>query len=299
MDRPRPMALPVQGALWMVAGGTCFAVMSALIRPAAMLVHPLQVVFIRVVFGALFLLPLLLRSGALIPPRGVRATAIFRAGADAISMALWFIAIPAMPLATAIALNFTMPLFVTVFAVVVLGEVVRVRRWSAIAVGFLGALIILKPFGHAIEPEAVFVLISAAAAGGARIGVRIMLRRIGPNEIVAYHFLLLIPWLLVPALFVWRWPGPEALGIIAALAAVGSLGHWCVAKALTVAEVSELAPFDYMQLVASAIIGYVVFAEMPGLRTWIGAIVIAGAAIYIARRETALRRIAAQGRPGL
>ncbi|MFO0996299.1 MAG: DMT family transporter [Alphaproteobacteria bacterium] len=281
----------------MVAGGTCFAAMSALIRPAATLLHPLEVVFIRVVFGGLFMLPLLLRSGRVIPPKGVRATAMVRAGADAISMALWFVAIPVMPLATAIALNFTMPLFVTIFAVLALGEVVRARRWSAIAVGFLGALIILKPFGHPIEIEALFVLVSAAVAGGARIGVRIMLRQIGPNEIVAYHFLLLIPCLLVPALFVWRWPDAEALVLIAGLAAVGSLGHWCVAKALAVAEVSALAPFDYMQLVASAAIGYVAFGEVPGPSTWIGAVVIAGAAVYIARREAALRREAGESAP--
>lgn len=279
----------------MVSGGTCFAAMSALIRPAAELLHPLEIVFIRVVFGALFMLPLLLRSGAFIPPKPVRGVAVARAGADAVSMALWFVAIPVMPLATAIALNFTMPLFVTIFAVVALGEVVRARRWSAIGVGFLGALIILRPFGHPLEIEALFVLISAASAGAARIGVRVLLRQIGPNEIVAYHFLLLVPLLLVPALFVWRWPSLEALGWIAALAALGSIGHWCVAKALTSCEVSELAPFDYMQLVASSVIGYLVFREVPSLSTWAGAIVIAGAAIYIARREAALRRRAARG----
>lgn len=284
----------IEGALWMILGGSLFAGMSAMIRPATETSHPLVVSFIRAAVGALVLLPILARAGAIIPPKGVRKAVVLRAISDGTAMALWFVIIPVMPLATAIALNFTSPLFSTIFAVLFLGEVVRRRRWTAIAFGFAGAMIILRPGTDALNWASIFVLISAAAAAMSRVGARHLTFHLDAKRIVAYHFLFVTPVLLIPAIPVWIWPDTRTLLLTTALSMLGTLGHFCITKAMHVAEASEMAPFDYVQLITAAGLGYFLFGELPDLWTWAGAAVIAGSTIYIARREAAIRRAAAQ-----
>lgn len=290
----RRLPATVEGAFWMILGGSLFTGMSALIRPASETVSPLVVSFLRAGFGALMLLPFLIRVGAVIPPKGVRKVVLMRAVSDGAAMALWFLIIPIMPLATAIALNFTAPLFSTIFAVLFLGEVVRRRRWTAIAFGFAGALIILRPGTDALSWASILVLISAAAAAMARVGARHLTFHIDSMRIVAYHFLFVAPLLLIPALPVWTWPDLRTILLTAALSIFGTLGHVCITKAMHVAEASEMAPFDYVQLITAAALGYFLFHEIPDIWTWAGAAVIAGSTIYIARREAAIRRAAAE-----
>ena len=281
---------PVEGALWMILAGSCFAAMTGLIRPASETLHPLMVCFLRAVVGAVLMMPLLLRARGLSPSKHLRPVLVGRAVVDAGSMALWFVVIPTLPLATAIALNFTSPLFSVIFAIIFLGEIVRARRWAAIGVGFLGVLIIKQPTPESFDWPALFVLASAALAAMARVGARHLTRTMDAETVVAIHFFLIAPTLLVPALFVWSWPTAEAMAWIFALAICGTLGHFCIAKAVAVAEASEVAPFDYFQLVIAAAIGYFAYAEIPEPKTWLGAAVIAGSATYIARREARLRR---------
>lgn len=284
----------IEGAFWMILGGSLFAGMSAMIRPATETAHPLVVSFIRAAVGALVLLPILARAGAIVPPKGVRKAVVLRAISDGTAMALWFVIIPVMPLATAIALNFTSPLFSTIFAVLFLGEVVRRRRWTAIAFGFAGAMIILRPGTDALNWASIFVLISAAAAALSRVGARHLTFHLDAKRIVAYHFLLVTPVLLIPAIPVWTWPDARTLLLTVCLSMLGTFGHFCITKAMHVAEASEMAPFDYVQLITAAALGYFLFRELPDAWTWAGAIVIAGSTIYIARREAAIRRAAAQ-----
>lgn len=295
MNRPaRHFSTTVEGAFWMILGGSLFAGMSAMIRPASETVHPLVVSFIRAAIGALVLLPFLLRTGQVIPPKGVRKVCVLRAISDGAAMALWFFIIPVMPLATAIALNFTSPLFSTIFAVLFLGEVVRRRRWTAIAFGFAGAMIILRPGTEALNWVSILVLISAAAAAMSRVGARHLTFHIDAKRIVAYHFLIVTPVLLIPAIPVWTWPDARTLALTAGLSMLGTFGHFCITKAMHVAEASEMAPFDYVQLITAALLGYFLFDERPDIWTWAGAAVIAGSTIYIARREAALRHATTQ-----
>ena len=306
MSAPARSRLPVslEGAFWMILSGACFATMSALIRPAAEHVHPLVICCIRAALGCAMMLPVLIRVGRIIPPKGTRGVVVGRAVFDATAMATWFVVIPSLPLATAIAINFTSPLFATIFAIFFLGEVVRARRWAAIALGFLGVLIVKRPWASDFPPEATFVLISAAGAAAARVGARKLSQIIDAKEIVAFHFILLTPLLAIPAIPVWSWPNGEAWIYILGLSFTGTIGHYFIARAVTVAETSEVAPFDYVQLIFAAVLGYLMFAQVPPLTTWLGAGVIAASTTYIARREAQLRRqralaAAAAAPPGL
>ncbi len=279
----------------MTLSGACFATMSSLIRPAAELLHPLEVVFLRSVLGALILLPLVLRAP--LPSRHAGKVLLGRGVVDAGSMALWFVAIPMLPLATAIALNFTAPLFSVVFAILFLGEVVRARRWAALIIGFAGVLVIQQPGADSFEWASLFVLAGAAMAATARVCARHLAQHIDPRVIVGWHFLIITPVLAVPAAFVWTWPSAEALGLIALIALIGTFAHYAIAKSVAVAEASQVAPFDYFQLIVAAAIGYFAFGEVPGLNTWLGAAVIAGSATYIAQREAQLRRAERSEKP--
>ena len=137
---PRPrISAPLRGVLWMVASCACFALMATMVRRASFDVHPVEIVFFRYLFGLLFLAPWLLRAG-LAPLRTRRlGMHLFRALAGMGVVLTWFTAVSLMPLAEATALAFTAPLFATLGAALFLGESVRLRRWSAIAIGFAGA----------------------------------------------------------------------------------------------------------------------------------------------------------------
>jgi drug/metabolite transporter (DMT)-like permease len=279
------------GALLMVFASACWAGMAGLIRHISLELHPFEVAFFRTFFAVVLMTPWLIRAGrSAIPPR--RDWHIFglRAAIHLVAMLSWFMALTMMPLAEAVALFFTAPFFATILAVIFLGEIVRMRRWAAVAVGLAGAMIVLRPGIEEITLGALLVLTCAVFSAGSRISVRFLTARSDANAIVAIHFILLTPMVLVPALFVWQWPSWDALAWMAALAGLGTVGHIALTRAYTIAEASHLAPFDFTQLLVAAAIGYFLFAEVPDEWTWIGSALIAGSAIYIARREAMVQK---------
>src|SRR5258708_26386648 len=165
---PPLAALPpiIQPLLWMILGGITGGIMNVVIREASAELHPLAVAFFRNLFSLIFMVPFIARLGL----GSLRTAKIgfftLRAGVAFISMVTRFIGITLVPLATATALNFTAPLFATVLAPLLLGQRVRARRWSAIAIGLFGGVVILRPFG----PFAVNMLILLPSAPTAAMG---------------------------------------------------------------------------------------------------------------------------------
>jgi len=153
---------PVRGAIWAMVAAFSFACGAALIRHASQTHHPFEVAFFRNVFGLMFMLPWLLRSGlgALKTKRIGMLT--LRAVVALGAMLSWFSALSMMPLGEAIALNFVTPIFATILAALILHEIVRLRRWTAVAIGCLGMLVILRPGMAVIDPAAFLVLLTAA-----------------------------------------------------------------------------------------------------------------------------------------
>ena len=276
---------PVRGALWMCAATTAFALMITLVRHLTDDLHPLQVVFFRTVFGLLAMLPWLLRQGL-----GVLRTArlrlhLLRALLGILAMFGWFTTLSLMPLAEATALSFTSPIFTSVLAVLILGEVMRLRRWSATVAGFLGALIIVRPGAEAIDPAALLAVATAAIWASATILIKIMARTESAGAITTYMVLLTTPMTLLAALFVWQEPTLAQLGWAALLGAAGSTGHLCMSRALAAADATVVVPFDYLRLPLVALAAYLAFGEVPDVWVWLGGAVIAGSGIYIAQRE--------------
>jgi drug/metabolite transporter (DMT)-like permease len=256
-----------------------------LVRWLGEIYHPFEIVFFRNFFGLVVMLPWLARHrlGGLRTERfGLHA---LRGVIGLIAMTLWFTSIQLLPLAEATALSFTAPVFTTILAALILGEVMRVRRWTATICGLVGALIVLRPGAQAIDPAALLAIGTALIWGVGTIVVKLLARTEPPETIVTYLVLFLTPVSLVPALFVWQTPTLVHLAGFAALGALASVGHLCMTRAFAAADASYVAPFDYLRLPLVALTGYIIWSEVPDVWTWLGAAVIAGSALYIARRE--------------
>lgn len=277
------------GAFWMIGAGLCFALMTALIRPAAQELHTFQLVFLRNLIGLLLLVPWLARDVDLRVWRSPnRYLHVARATLFTLAMWCWFTGIPLLPIVDAVALNFTAPIFVTCLAALILAERVRARRWSAVAAGFIGVLVVLRPGFVEIGPGQLLILADALLWAGAIILVRIMARKEPAQTIVCYMFLLVLPLSFIPALLVWSWPSTTGWLLVIGLAVISTAGHLCATQALVRAEVSSVMQYDYLRLLWFALIGWVAFGEVPDKWTLLGAAVIAGAALYILRREVKL-----------
>ena len=280
------MSGPIRGALWITLANMFFTAMAGIIRHVSADIHPFEIAFFRALFGLILMAPWFLRLGvASVRSRRVGmhvCRALFMLGA---AMA-WFTAISLMPIAEVTALTFTTPLFASLGAALFLAEKVGLRRAVAIGVGFAGAMIILRPDVEALTMPAMAALASAVFGAVGMLIVKSLSRTESPATIVIYVGLLLTPLSLVPALFVWTTPSLETLAWLAALGLVANLGHMPFARAMASADATAILPFDFLKLFFSATMGYLLFAEVPDVWTWIGATVIFGAVLYTARRES-------------
>ena len=282
---------PVRGALWMCAAATAFGIMITLVRHLTDGLHPLQVVFFRTAFGLVAMLPWLLRQGIGVMRTRKLRLHLLRALIGIFAMVGWFTTLSLMPLAEATALSFTAPIFTSVLAVLILGEVMRVRRWSATVIGFLGALLIVRPGFAAIQPAALLAIATALVWASSTVLIKVMLRTESAGAITTYMVLLTTPMTLIAALFVWQNPTLEQLGWAALLGAAGSTGHTCMSRALATADATLVAPLDYLRLPIVALIAFVAFGEVPGVWVWLGGGVIAASSIYIAQREARVKGV--------
>lgn len=287
---------PIRGGLWMTFACLGFAGMNVIIRQLCADMHPFEVVFFRNLGGLAFMLPWLVKVGASALRTDHHRYYLGRSFLGFLSMLLWFSALALMPLAEATALSFTSPLFATIFAVVLLHEVVRARRWTAMIVGFLGAMIILRPGFAELDLAHALVLASSALAGINAILVKQLTRSESANAIVTYMTLYILPMSLVPALFVWVTPPLHTVPLIVGLGLLATISHQAMTRAFVATDTSIVMSFDYGRLPFVAAIAWFAFGEVPDLWTWIGAAVIVAASTYIARREAAMAR-AGQARP--
>jgi drug/metabolite transporter (DMT)-like permease len=270
----------------MVLSCLAFAVMMALVRALTEAgLHPFEVAFFRNLIGTFFILPWMLRPGFPGLRTGHFRLHLLRALLGICAMTSLFTALSLMPLAEATALSFTAPLFATIGSALVLGERVRIRRWTATIVGFIGALIILRPGVAALAPGAGIALVAAMFIAAALLSVKALSRTEHPNTIVLIMGLLMTPMSLLPAVFVWQWPEPELWWTLVLMGLTATVGQVLMTRAFHTADASAVLPFDFSRLVFVAILGYGMFGEVPDIWTAIGSVVIIVAGVYIAQRE--------------
>lgn len=292
-----PRAQHLRAALLMLGSTMLFGLMTVAIRLASETLHTFEIAFFRNLFGLVAALPLLLRHG----PELLKTTQwpryVFRCAIGVVSMLCGFWAIGHLPLAQAVALSYSTPIFVTIAAVVFLHEQVRGRRWAAVALGFVGVMIIVRPGTAGFSAGTLVALAAAVLSGIVSIQIK-QLSKVEPaDRIVLLTTLLWVPMSLLPALTVWEWPRGIAWVWVIAAGFLGTGGHMLWTRALKLGDVSALTPISFMQLPIVAVAGWLLFQERLDRWTAIGAGVIFAANAYIAHREARLARRAATHAP--
>lgn len=215
-----------------------------------------------------------------------------------VSTSLFFTALGWVPLADTTAVSFTAPFIVAALAGPLLKERVGTAHWVSIAIGFLGALIVIRPTGAGTHPYVFLVLGSAFCYALYQILTRHVAAVDPPETSVTYSAVVgtLVLSAIVP--FYWRTPEhPAHWLILGMLGLLGGLGHYCVARALLWGPASLLSPFHYVQLIWAAAAGYLAFGDVPSAWTWIGAGIIVVSGLHIAWRETRVRPRSGPGSP--
>jgi drug/metabolite transporter (DMT)-like permease len=282
---------PVRGILWMLAATSIFVGLDTVAKYLSQTYPVPQVLWARYIFHmvliVLFLgrrLPLTLRTARL----GLQ---LLRSVFLLTATGFFFTAISFVPLADATAIMFVAPILVTALSMPLLREYVGPRRWASVFVGFLGALIIIRPGTEAMDPAALFALGAAGAYGLYQIATR---RLSGSDTAYTTLFYSGSVGALATSLFVplfWVPPSPEDWAIMASLGLFGGLGHFALIRALEAAPIATVTPFNYASLLWATLLGFVVFDDLPDVWTALGAAIIAGSGLYIVYRER-VRRVA-------
>jgi drug/metabolite transporter (DMT)-like permease len=288
---------PVAAALFMLAACACFAFNSVFVRLAAEQgMHPFVVAFFRNLISFMILLPLTVgRSGwgVLVPNKLGMLTV--RGTLNGASMLAWFYAVPLLPLADLTALGFTAPLWATVLAVLMLGEVVRWRRWAATLIGFGGVVVILQPGFAEVHWATSLVLFSSAMWAVTIIVIRKLTFVERPETILLYQALMMAVIAGIPSIFVWTTPSGEVWIWLIALGILAAAAHSFHVRAYSMQEVAALQPLDFARLPIIVVAAWAIFGEVPAPAVWIGALIVFAAGAYISHREAKLAKLANAG----
>lgn len=279
-----------RGVLLMIASTLGFSGMHATVRYLSAELPPIEIAFFRNLFGMIVFMPLVFRQGLGFLRTERMPMHLLRSGLNVMAMFAFFTALSLAPLARVNALAFTAPLFAAVLSVVILGERFHVRRWAAIVLGFLGMLVILRPGMIAVDPGSLLVLLSAALWGVTMIVIRMLGRTESSLTTTGYMNILLSLFSLGPALYVWETPTGEAWFWLVVVGILGTLAQLALAEALKQAETTVIMPFDFLKIVWAAMLGYLLFVEVPDVPTFAGAAIVFAASFYIAYRERQLEK---------
>lgn len=284
----------LRGLLWSAGAGFLFVLLNTLMRSLAQQVHPFQTQFLRYLMGLLVMLPLVLRSGlAGWWPR--QPGGHFSRGAvHTVGLVLWFTAVPHITLADTTAIGFTTPIFVMLGAVWLFGEPMRRERWLAALAGFGGVLVVVAPqltVGGGFY--SLVMLASSPVFAASFLMTKALTRHERPELIVVWQAISITLFSLPLAL--WQWQPPTALQwlLFVACGALGSAGHYCLTRSFAVADISATQTVKFLDLVWAAALGWLVFGDVPTRSTLAGGAVICAATLWIARRESRSRRLAA------
>jgi drug/metabolite transporter (DMT)-like permease len=297
------MKRSVLGMLSVAAGVSIFSVQDVIVKglSATLPVHEIVVLRSAVALPVLLLITLRERSGRLSFSRwglhALRGFFLF------LAYGAYYMAIAAMPLADAVAIYFTTPLFIAALAVPFLGERVSGRSWAAIAIGFAAVLVIVRPNGDTGDPAAIFPLLSALGYAVSAV----LARRLGATESAGAMALsatlvyilaggavaLALSGMAPPAegthrslrflLGPWLWPSARDYGFLAACGIIAAFGFFLLSEGYRLAEANRAAIFEYVALPWAVLWGFLVFGAMPDAITLGGAAVLIATGIYTLR----------------
>ncbi len=272
-----------------------FVTMDAIVKYANTTYEPLQVVWARYFFHMLLMTLLLAPKLKMDLVRTVKPKLqIFRSMLLLGATVCFFSALKYIPLADAGAMGSTSPLFVMVFSVFILGEKISFRRWSAVLVGFVGALIILRPGFGEVHPAMFLVIGMAIFYASYQIATRKLAGVDSSYTTIFYTALVGTIVMSIVAPFFWVEPDLFGWGMLALIGLIGGVSHFIIIIAFTYTTASTAAPFAYTQLIWTAIFGFFAFGDLPDEFTILGATIIVGSGLYILYRERQINKAAKQ-----
>jgi drug/metabolite transporter (DMT)-like permease len=281
----------VRGILFISLSVLLFSCMDALIKWLAT-DYPLgQLIFFRNCFAFLPLAPFLYRAGGVATLRTSRLGGhMVRGLAGLAAMACTFLAFALLPLADAVALTLSGPLFLTALSVPLLGERVGVRRWSAVVVGFAGVLVMTRPGAGVFEPAALLAIAGAVLYALAMISIRRLSTTEPPTTIVFYFTLIamIVSGFSLP--FQWTTPDFVDFLLLVALGLLGGSAQLAMTQAFRLAPVALIAPFEYTALIFAMGFGWLFWRDVPDVYLLAGAALVIGSGLYILHREAKLRQ---------
>jgi len=247
-------------------------------------------VFYRCFFGLIIILPFLfLQKFKDLKTHNIKLQ-FLRCSINLYSMISWFIAIGTLQLEKAAAIGFTTPLFTTLLAIIFLGEAIKFHRITALIVGFIGILVVVRP-GFIVMESGVLWLLSATISFSF---VLIIVKKITEKDTslttAFYHMLFLTPPTFIISLFYWQNISFTQFMIFTVVAIFGFITQISSNQALKMSDASFVMPLQFTNLIWLSFIGYILFSEIPNIWTWSGGIIIFLAVIYIVFRETVVKK---------
>ena len=276
----------MRGALWMGGALVTFSLMAIAVRELSRVMGPFQILFLRSLVSLALVLAVLpyfglarLRTGRF--PLHVVRNLLHFAGQFS-----WVYAIGLLPLATVFAIEFTMPVWTTLLAMLVLGERLNHGRAVMLALGVAGILIILRPGVAAVSPAALVMLAGAFAYGATMVATKRLTGSESALAILFYMSLIQVPIGFFPALPGWVAPALADAPWIFATGACGLVAHFCLTRAFRVADATLVVPIDFLRLPLIAVVGMLLYGEPLEFPTFVGAAVIFAGTYYSIRRES-------------
>ena len=287
LDRSGPI---LRAMLWTMAAGFVFSCLNATMRVMTHELDPMQVQFLRYLFGLVVMIPLILRAGlANYRPNGLTGQ-FWRGAVHTIGLVIWFIALPHVPLADMTAMGFTGPIFTMIGATFVLREKMVPARWVAAAIGFLGVVIVVAPkLGGSAGFYNLLMLASSPVFAASFLITKVLTRRDRPEVIVAWQAITVAVFSLPLAMLHWTWPTPGQWAWAAFAGGLGSLGHYCLTRSFVVADISATQSVKFLDLIWASVLGFLVFNDRPSQGTIVRGLVFFASTLWIARREARAR----------
>ena len=282
----------LRGFIWITLSTFAFMSMVMIVRHISDRYNTGELAFWRALIGLALLAPIFVRSGSDLFRTRQFGFHLLRNVMHFVGVAGWFYAISRMNLSTGMALQFTVPLFTILLAIVFLREKVDPARWVATLIGFAGVLVILRPGVEPVTLAAIAALVSALGYGAANIATKVLMRNCSSDTIVFYMNVMHLPMALCAA---WAMGGISIPAIpdipwLVGLAASATLAHWLLAKALGEADASLIIIVDFTKLPWVTLGAFVFFGEAPVIWAWIGGLVIFASTVYIVRRAARAAR---------
>jgi drug/metabolite transporter (DMT)-like permease len=256
---------------------------------------PGQIVLYRFFFQAVFLFPIVLYRGELISALSISPLIQFMRGAlMVLATTFFFTALKYMPLAESISIFFVEPMILTILSAILLGEVIRIRRILAIIVGFIGALIVIKPSFAIFGWAAIFPLCAAFCFAFYVVFTRQLSGRLSPlpmqfsagvTALIVSTIMLCLGYQFEIDYIMPGIPHHSEIWLVVGLGVFATLGHIFLTSAVRYADTGLLAPFQYLEIISAILLGYLIFSDIPDHQTILGLIIIISSGIYLMHRE--------------